>query len=284
MASECQTLTIRQPDDWHHHLRDGAVLADTAFAASRQFARAIVMPNLTPPVTNAAAATAYKGRILEALHSRGVPAGSFDPLMALYLTDSTTEEDIKAAVACGDVKAVKLYPAGATTNSDNGVTDYAKIRGAVAAMAHHGLPLCVHGEVTDPSVDIFDRERVFVRENLPQLLGIDPKLKVVLEHLSTREAVDAVLGSGGNVAGTVTPQHLLVNRNAMLVRCYATLRYATLCCAVLCCAVMCCAVLCCAMPCHDMTCHAMLMPCYAVLCWRAAAAPVLHAHSQDRGR
>jgi len=131
------SLTIRQPDDWHHHLRDGDVLADTAFAASRQFARAIVMPNLTPPVTTAAAASAYKGRILDALNSRGVPAGSFQPMMTLYLTDSTSEEEIKAAVATGDVKAVKLYPAGATTNSDSGVTDYAKIRGALAAMAHY---------------------------------------------------------------------------------------------------------------------------------------------------
>jgi hypothetical protein len=213
MAEECDVaeITLRRPDDWHHHLRDGDVLADTVRAASRQFARAIIMPNLVPPVSTAAMAAQYKSRIAVALAASGAPAGSFIPLMTLYLTDSTTPDEIRAAAAAGDVKAVKLYPAGATTNSDSGVTDYAKVQPALVAMAELGMPLCVHGEVTDPAVDVFDRERVFVRTKLPQLLALAPGLKIVLEHLSTREAVEAVMAEGSSIAGTLTPQHLLVS-------------------------------------------------------------------------
>ena len=176
------TLELVQPDDWHHHLRDGPALATTVPAAARQFQRAIIMPNLAPPVTTTEMAQAYKTRILEALHASGAPAGSFDPMMTMYLTDTTSPEEIKKAAASGDVKAVKLYPAGATTNSASGVTDYAKVSSALQAMAHHGLPLCVHGEVTEPSVDIFDRERVFVQQKLPSLLEGAPGLRVILEQ------------------------------------------------------------------------------------------------------
>ena len=213
-----RSITLPQPDDMHHHLRDGEVLADTVSACARQFGRAIIMPNLVPPVTTAAAARAYKLRVLEALASRrGGNAGGFDPLMTLYLTDNTTPEEIKAAATGGDVKAVKLYPAGATTNSAAGVTDYAKIGGALQAMAHYGLPLCVHGEDTTPGVDIFDRERVFVETRLPELLVRASGLKVVLEHMTTRVAAEFVLGAGPNIGATITPQHLLANRNDMLV-------------------------------------------------------------------
>ena len=212
------SLTIPKPDDFHHHLRDGPALADTVAACSRQFGRAICMPNLVPPVTTVQMAREYKERIMEALKSRDGPE-SFDPLMTLYLTDDTTPEEIKAAANGGDVKAVKLYPAGATTNSACGVTDYAKITPALDAMAQYGLPLCVHGEVTDPKVDIFDRERVFVATRLPDLLvRCGTRLKVVLEHMTTKEAVDFVLsGKHPNVGATITPQHLLSNRNHMLV-------------------------------------------------------------------
>ena len=212
-----ESMTLLQPDDFHHHLRDGAVLKDTAAAAAAQFGRAIVMPNLMPPVTTTAAASEYKARILEALHASGVPAGSFDPLMTLYLTDDTPPEEIKRAADSGDVKAVKLYPAGATTNSNSGVTDYEKITPALQAMSRYGLNLCIHGEVTDPEVDIFDRERVFVETKLPDLIQRTSQLKIVLEHMTTKEAADFVMNEAGhNVAATITPQHLLVNRNAML--------------------------------------------------------------------
>ena len=211
-------ITIPRPDDFHHHFRDGKPLADTAAACAKQFGRAIAMPNLVPPATTTPMAVAYKQRIMEALHSRDVPAGSFDPLMTLYLTDSTSPEEIKQAAASGDVKAVKLYPAGATTNSASGVTDYAKITPALEAMAHYKLPLLVHGEVTDPKIDIFDRERVFVETRLPELLvRCGTSLKVVLEHMTTKEAVDFVMsGTHQNVGATITPQHLLANRNHML--------------------------------------------------------------------
>jgi dihydroorotase len=210
-------LQLLQPDDFHHHLRDGAALKDTVAACSRQFGRAICMPNLVPPVTTATQASAYKLRVMEALRAGGGPA-DFDPLMTLYLTDDTTPEEIKAAATGGDVKAVKLYPAGATTNSASGVTDYARLTGVLEAMAQYGLPLCVHGEVTDPAVDIFDRERVFVKTRLPELLERASRLKVVLEHMTTKEAVDFVLGgTHPNVGATITPQHLLANRNHMLV-------------------------------------------------------------------
>ena len=211
------TLTIRTPDDFHPHFRDEPVLADTVQACSAQFRRAIAMPNLVPPVTTVEAAAAYRERILGAAASRGVAAGAFEPLMTLYLTDSTTPEQIKAAHASGIVKAVKLYPAGATTNSASGVTDYAKVAAPLAAMGQYGLPLCVHGEVTDPSVDVFDRESNFISERLPSLLAANPGLRVIVEHMTTKEAVDFVLKSGPNVGGTITPQHLLVSRNAMLV-------------------------------------------------------------------
>ena len=176
------------------------------------------MPNLTPPVTTTAAASEYKTRIIEALKARGGDVDAFKPLMTLYLTESTTPEEIKAAKASGDVAAIKLYPAGATTNSASGVKDYSKITPALAAMAQYGLPLCVHGEVTDAKTDIFDRERAFVADRLPELLQrCGSGLKVVLEHMTTKEAADFVLsGAFTNVAATITPQHLLANRNHML--------------------------------------------------------------------
>jgi len=209
-------LELTAPDDWHHHLRDGPALATTVPAAARQFKRAIIMPNLVPPVTTTEAAVAYRGRIMEALHKSGAPADSFEPLMTLYLTDDTQPDEVQRAVESGVVKAFKLYPAGATTNSASGVTDLDKCAPTLRAMAEHGLTLCVHGEVTDPDVDIFDRERVFVATKLPKLLELAPGLKIVLEHLTTKEAVRAVLDAGPNVAGTITPHHLLVNRNALL--------------------------------------------------------------------
>ncbi|KAL1526480.1 hypothetical protein AB1Y20_015190 [Prymnesium parvum] len=214
--AEAQQLSLIAPDDFHHHLRDGAVLSDTANAAARQFSRALVMPNLVPPVTTAAAASEYKTRILSALSPEARAADRFRPLMTMYLTDETTPEEIKQCFVGGDVKAVKLYPAGATTNSASGVTDYEKITPALQAMQHYGLPLCIHGEVTDPAVDIFDRERVFIEKKLPDLLQRASQLRVVLEHMTTKEAAQFVLSAGPNVAATITPQHLLVNRNAML--------------------------------------------------------------------
>lgn len=204
-------MTITRPDDWHLHLRDGAhlraVLPDTA----RRFARAIVMPNLKPPVTTVQLALAYRDRILAAL-----PAGArFEPLMTLYLTDKTQPAEIAAARTSGAVHAVKYYPAGATTHSDAGVTDIAKCRGALEAMEKHGLPLLVHGEVTDPAVDVFDRERVFIERVLAPLIERHPGLKVVLEHVSTREAVEFVTAAPLRVAATVTAHHLLLSRNAI---------------------------------------------------------------------
>ena len=169
---DVQELTIRQPDDFHHHFRDGDVLPATVNAAARQFSRVIAMPNLVPPVTTAAAASEYKARLLSALSPEMRAAGFFKPMMTAYLTDDTSPEDIKQCAVGGDVKAVKLYPAGATTNSASGVTDYTKIAPALQAMAHYGLPLCVHGEVTDPAIDIFDRERVFIETKLPDLLQV----------------------------------------------------------------------------------------------------------------
>jgi dihydroorotase len=205
-------LTLTRPDDWHLHLRDGAALAAVLPFTARQFGRAIVMPNLKPPVTTTAQALAYRERVLAAL-----PAGSsFQPLMTLYLTDNTPPEEIRRAKDSGHVFAVKLYPAGATTNADSGVTDLNKLDATLEAMSECGLPLLVHGEVTDPAVDVFDRERVFIERQLIPLLARHPQLKLVFEHITTREAVDFVLASGPNVAATLTPQHLLLNRNAML--------------------------------------------------------------------
>jgi dihydroorotase len=205
------TLTITRPDDWHAHFRDGAALAAVAPATARQFARAIVMPNLRPPVVTVEQARAYRDRILAVL-----PAGAaFEPLMTLYLTDNTPAEEIERAAKSGFVKAVKYYPAGATTNSDSGVTDLARCRGALEAMARVGLPLLVHGEVTDPAVDIFDREAVFLERVLRPLVTQLPALRVVVEHITTGEAAAFVEAAGPNVAATITAHHLLMNRNAI---------------------------------------------------------------------
>ena len=206
-------ITITRPDDWHLHLRDGEALASVLPYSARQFARAIVMPNLRPPVTTVAAAAAYRERILAAL-----PAGmSFDPLMTLYLTDRTPADEIRRAVDSGFVKAVKLYPAGATTNSDAGVTDLARCDEALAAMEELGMPLLMHGEVTDPAVDLFDRENVFIETVLQPLLARRPGLRVVFEHITTREAAEFVAAAGDNVGATITAHHLLYNRNALFV-------------------------------------------------------------------
>ncbi len=204
-------LTLIRPDDWHLHLRDGdglrAVLPDTA----KQFARAIVMPNLRPPVTTTAAAVAYYQRIKAAL-----PAGSdFEPLMTLYLTDNTPAHEIQAARASGVVQAVKLYPAGATTNSDSGVTSLQKCAAALAEMEKQGMPLLIHGEVTDGDVDVFDREKVFIERHLQPLLKDFPGLKVVFEHITTQDAAEFVAAGPATLAATITAHHLLMNRNAM---------------------------------------------------------------------
>jgi dihydroorotase len=171
MCTPCAPAELIQPDDWHHHLRDGAALATTVPAAARQFQRAIIMPNLVPPVTTTEMAQEYKKRILDALHASGAPAGSFDPMMTMYLTDTTPPEEVKRAAESGDVKAFKLYPAGATTNSASGVTDLANVTATLQAMALHGMPLCVHGEVTDADIDVFDRERVFFKTKAAALLS-----------------------------------------------------------------------------------------------------------------
>lgn len=204
-------ITLIRPDDWHLHLRDGdalkAVLPDTA----RRFGRAIVMPNLKPPVRTVADAAAYRERILAAL-----PAGStFQPLMTLYLTDLTPPEEVEKITQSGFVHAIKLYPAGATTNSDAGLTDIAKAMPTLAAMAELGVPLCVHGEVTDPSVDVFDREAAFIDRVMKPLLDKLPDLKVVFEHITTQQAAHFVWSAGPNVAATITAHHLLMNRNAL---------------------------------------------------------------------
>ncbi len=207
------SLTIRRPDDWHVHLRDGAMLEAVVGHTARQFARAIVMPNLSPPVTTVAAAEAYRDRILAAL-----PADAdFTPLMTCYLTNNTDPEEVRRGFEAGVFTACKLYPAGATTNSDSGVTDVANIRGVLETMAEIGMVLCVHGEVTHADVDIFDREAVFIERVLAPLLEDLPQLKVVFEHLTSEEGVQFVETAGANVAATITPQHLHINRNAMLV-------------------------------------------------------------------
>ena len=204
-------ITIRSPDDWHVHLRDGAMLAAVAGFTARQFARAIVMPNLTPPVTSVAAAAAYRERILAAL-----PADAgFTPLMTCYLTDDADPDEIARGYAEGVFTACKLYPANATTNSAHGVTDIGALRSVFERMQRIGMVLCIHGEVTDPEVDIFDREAVFIERTLTSLLRDFPGLKVVLEHITTAEAAAFVEGGPETLAATVTPQHLLVNRNAI---------------------------------------------------------------------
>lgn len=207
-----QTLTLRRPDDMHLHLRDGAMLAAVLPETARHFARAIVMPNLVPPVVTAADATAYRERILRAL-----PEGmDFEPLMTLYLTEATDPADVAAAHASGLVKAVKLYPAGATTNSQSGVTNFHNVRHVLEKMAEIGLPLCVHGEVTDPAVDIFDREAVFIDRVLDPIRRATPGLRVVMEHITTEEGVAYAAQGDETLAATITTHHLVINRNHIL--------------------------------------------------------------------
>ena len=207
------TLTIRRPDDWHLHLRDGAMLRGVLPETARHFARAIVMPNLLPPVVTARDARAYRDRILAAL-----PAGmAFQPLMTLYLTEGTDPADVAAAHGDGLITAVKLYPAGATTNSDSGVRDLAKAMPVLEKMAGIGCPLCIHGEVATDKVDIFDREAVFIDTVLDPLRTRLPELRVILEHLTTRDGVDYVAGAQKNLAATITTHHLILNRNHILV-------------------------------------------------------------------
>jgi len=211
-----QTLTLIKPDDWHLHLRDGealeAVIGDTA----RQFARAVIMPNLKPPVTTVALALAYQSRIEQAMAKAGVARGSFTPLMTIYLTDNTSPDEIILAKQTGAVVAVKLYPAGATTNSDAGATDLlGRCSAVLETMQRVGLPLLVHGEVTDPSVDVFDREALFIDLVMIPLRKAFPALRVVFEHLTTKDGVDYVKDAQGPVAATITAQHLLYNRNAI---------------------------------------------------------------------
>ena len=206
-----QTLTLTRPDDWHLHLRDGEAMRAVLPHTAKQFARAIIMPNLKPPVRTVDEAAAYRERILDA-----IPIGStFEPLMTLYLTDNTAADEIALAAKSGFVKAVKYYPAGATTNSDSGVTDMRKCDDVFAAMQEAGLPLLLHGEVTGDDVDMFDREKIFIEKHLFPLVSRFPKLRMVLEHITTANAVKFVLAASDNVAATITPQHLLYSRNAI---------------------------------------------------------------------
>ena len=205
------TLTLTRPDDWHVHLRDGPVLTDVVPHTAQQFARAIVMPNLKPPVVNTAMAAAYRERILAA-----VPAGvDFEPLMTLYLTDKTPPDEIRRAIDSGFVRGIKLYPAGATTNSDAGVTDLTHCMRTLEAMQDSGLPLLIHGEVTDHTVDVFDREAVFIDRILQPLRKSLPGLRVVFEHITTKNAADYVRDAEGDIAATITAHHLMYNRNAI---------------------------------------------------------------------
>lgn len=208
-----KTLTLTQPDDWHLHVRDGEAMASVIGHTARQFGRAIIMPNLKSPITTVDMALAYREQILAALPAES----SFTPLMTLYLTDNTTAEEIQKAADCEHIYAVKLYPSGATTNADSGVTDINKPAEAIRVMQETGLPLLIHGEVTDPAIDVFDREKIFIHEQLMPLLGLFPTLKVVLEHITTRDAVDFIVNSSSNIAATITAHHLLMNRNAMFV-------------------------------------------------------------------
>ncbi len=207
-----QTLTIRRPDDWHLHLRDGAMLQAVLPHTAAHFARAIIMPNLVPPVVTGADAAAYRDRILDAL-----PSGAdFKPLMTLYLTEDTDADDVAAAHASGLITAVKLYPAGATTNSASGVANFDKVAAVLERMAEIGLPLCTHGEVTDANVDIFDREAVFIDRVLNPIRRAHPHLRVVMEHITTRNAVEYVQAHDTNLAATITTHHLVINRNHIL--------------------------------------------------------------------
>jgi dihydroorotase len=204
-------ITLTRPDDWHLHVRDGAVLNDVVPHTAKQFARAIIMPNLRPPVTTVEQALQYRERVLAA-----IPGGiQFEPLMTLYLTDNTNVDEIHKAAESEHVHAVKYYPAGATTNSDSGVTDIKKAYPTIKAMAECGLPLLLHGEVTDPAVDMFDREAVFIANILKPLLDTIPDLKMVMEHITTKQAAEFVQQAGDKVGATITPQHLLYNRNAI---------------------------------------------------------------------
>ncbi len=208
-----KTITIRRPDDWHLHLRDGAVLEGVIGDTSRHFARAIIMPNLVPPVVTTADAQAYRQRIMAAL-----PQGHrFEPLMTLYLTETTSADDVEEGKRSGLISAVKLYPAGATTNSHGGVRDLDKVMPVLERMAAIGLPLCVHGEVTTPEVDIFDREAVFIETVLDPLRRRLPDLKVTMEHVTTKDGIDYIKAADRNLAGTITTHHLIINRNAILV-------------------------------------------------------------------
>ncbi len=208
-----QTITIRRPDDWHLHFRDGEIMEQVVPYTARQFGRAIVMPNLSPPVTDTASGAAYRDRILAA-----VPAGvNFTPLMTCYLTDGTDPADLVRGAAEGVFTAAKLYPANATTNSAHGVSDVAKIYPVLEAMEASDVVLCVHGEVTESHIDVFDREAEFIERHMRSIVRDFPKLRVVFEHITTSDAVDFVLSEGDQVAATITPQHLHINRNAMLV-------------------------------------------------------------------
>ncbi|HEX6138467.1 MAG TPA: dihydroorotase [Casimicrobiaceae bacterium] len=208
-----RSLRLIRPDDWHLHLRDGATLRAVVPATAQVFGRAIIMPNLRPPVTTTRAALEYRKRIRQALPA----ACGFEPLMTLYLTDETSADEIVRAKASGCVHAVKYYPAGATTHSQSGVTSLARARPALAAMERHGVVLSIHGEVTDPGVDVFDRERIFVERELAAIVRDFPALRVVLEHVTTREAAAFVAAAPASVAATITPQHLLYSRNALFV-------------------------------------------------------------------
>jgi dihydroorotase len=207
------SLKIRRPDDWHLHLRDGAMMQAVLPETARHFARAIIMPNLVPPVVTGADAAAYRDRILAALPSDM----TFQPLMTLYLTEDTDADDLAAAHASGLITAVKLYPAGATTNSASGVANFDKVRPVLERMADIGLPLCVHGEVTSPEIDIFDREAVFIDRVLDPIRQATPGLRVVMEHITTSDAVEYARSAGDDLAATITTHHLVINRNHILV-------------------------------------------------------------------
>jgi dihydroorotase len=211
MPEKIEKITLRRPDDWHVHLRDGAMLATVLPFTARHFARAIVMPNLVPPITTVAAARAYRDRILTALPKDA----EFAPLMTCYLTDTTDPEEVARGFAEGVFFAVKIYPAHATTNSASGVSNIARVQEVLERMAQIGMPLLIHGEVTDPEVDIFDREAVFIEEVLDPLRRQFPELKIVLEHITTEEAVDFVRSAGANLAATITAHHLQIGRNAL---------------------------------------------------------------------